>query len=269
MQSTQQPIFFLTIPSTAATGQARIAIGNQIPAVLQSWGTTNNVVFSAVVLEYFGFLGDAFKFNAVGQFQSAPCYFEGTWDSGNGVYILRRDAITGTGFINSFIGSQALNTFTLQYQFLQTVVQVLDNGNGNSGVQISGSLTQTVNTPGRVDAIFNGAVQAWQAMSLVNGWANQGAGDVSAQFRLVAAPSNEVEVIGSVSGGTNANGTTIATLPVGYRPVTVQSIVIFATNTTTPTQVPRMALTTAGQLQIVNCTTAGQIIFHGLFSLDA
>ncbi|MFA5387960.1 MAG: GDSL-type esterase/lipase family protein [Candidatus Paceibacterota bacterium] len=62
------------------------------------------------------------------------------------------------------------------------------------------------------------------ALSLQNSWANLGAGYATASFTMTA--DRLVKLQGIVNGGTTTRGTTICTLPAGYRPA---AALIFAT----------------------------------------
>ncbi len=60
-------------------------------------------------------------------------------------------------------------------------------------------------------------VTAWTALPIIAGWANYGVGYNSAQYRI---NNNVVELRGLLrTSVAKAIGSTIATLPVGYRPV--------------------------------------------------
>jgi hypothetical protein len=59
--------------------------------------------------------------------------------------------------------------------------------------------------------------QAWTKATLVNAWTNRAGAFPNMQFRI-GPTSNRVEVAGEIVPGTLTDGTTIFTLPVGYRP---------------------------------------------------
>ena len=113
-------------------------------------------------------------------------------------------------------------------------------------------------------------VPAWTAMSLLNGWTNSGAGNVTAQWRKLNQ-SNEIEIIGTINAGTLTNGTNIAQLTT-YLPVTTQFVPVMVTTSTGSAGVtsPRLFIDTSGNVQVFSIpasTTA--ISFHGTYSLDA
>jgi hypothetical protein len=96
--------------------------------------------------------------------------------------------------------------------------------------------------------------QAWIPMSLLNSWANVGGGAPTAQYRLWLL-SNEVEMIGEVSGGAITTGTLLnSALPSAYLPATAQTIGIRCI----------LGAATAGPLQYARVTTGGQIDLQGI-----
>jgi hypothetical protein len=62
---------------------------------------------------------------------------------------------------------------------------------------------------------------AWTAPTLLNSWVNYGAGNVDAAYRKIG---DMVQLRGQVKNGTTTAGTSILTLPVGFRP-TAQVVV--------------------------------------------
>lgn len=65
--------------------------------------------------------------------------------------------------------------------------------------------------------LFNSVPGAWTAPTLLNSWVNVGAPQQVAQYRKVG---DMVQLRGSVKNGTATSGTTIYTLPTGFRPPT-------------------------------------------------
>src|SRR5256885_3197274 len=63
-----------------------------------------------------------------------------------------------------------------------------------------------------------GTFSGWTAMTLLNSWANLGAPYSAAAFRLM--PDGTVALRGVIINGTKTDGTVVATLPVGCRPLT-------------------------------------------------
>jgi hypothetical protein len=111
--------------------------------------------------------------------------------------------------------------------------------------------------------------ETWHPMTMINGWINT-AGFVAAQYRLVASPPNSVEITGTISA-TAATAITFATLPAGYRPVSVQGFAIGTTNGQTG-QVCQVRCDASGNLS-VNSAPAVPVnqayFFHGFISLDS
>jgi hypothetical protein len=113
--------------------------------------------------------------------------------------------------------------------------------------------------------------QAWIPMTLQNGWVNVGAGFPTAQYRLWLL-SNEVELIGEVSGGTITTGVLInAALPSAYLPATAQTIeirTILGAGTAGPLQYARVS--TGGQINLQGIPSGTtRIAWHDTISLDA
>lgn len=109
----------------------------------------------------------------------------------------------------------------------------------------------------------------WHSMSLQNGWANGGGADPPASYRLVASPPNSLQIVGSISGGTNANGTVIANLAASYRPTGGNKILFpVAVNGIVAGLSPRMEYQTNGDITIDQCTSATNIFFNAILPLD-
>lgn len=71
-----------------------------------------------------------------------------------------------------------------------------------------------------IKALVSGAADNWHAMTLSSPWTNRGAGYPALSYRKVASPANSVQLVGQVAPNGAASGSTIATLPSGYRPTT-------------------------------------------------
>jgi hypothetical protein len=61
-----------------------------------------------------------------------------------------------------------------------------------------------------------GSSMAWTAPTLLNGWTNFGSGNATAAYMIDAM--GFVHVRGVITGGTPTDGTTLFTLPAGFRP---------------------------------------------------
>ena len=113
-------------------------------------------------------------------------------------------------------------------------------------------------------------VPAWTALGLLNSWANTGAGAVTAQWRKLNQ-SNEIEVIGDISGGTGTTGTTIGTISL-YLPATAQPVsALYNTSSgAASNETPVLTVDTSGNLKLNFLPTGTtRISFHGTYSLDA
>lgn len=79
-------------------------------------------------------------------------------------------------------------------------------------------------------AVEDSVAEAWHLIggggepAFQNGWSNSSVGDPPAGF---LKDRGEVRLKGSIKGGTNNAGTTILTLPVGYRPTTNKFFIIW------------------------------------------
>lgn len=91
----------------------------------------------------------------------------------------------------------------------------------------------------------------WVALTLTGSWTNT-SGAINAQYR--ASGVDEVEVIGNITAGTLTNGTTIATLPSGSRPM--NSHVFAATAVTGAATAPITVTTTTSS----SATMAGFLV---------
>ncbi len=115
-----------------------------------------------------------------------------------------------------------------------------------------------------------GVVEAWHALALQNGWVPVGGADPTPAYRRVPSPAESVQIVGSISGGINANGTVIATLPVGYRPTTHKTLFPIATDASIAGgATPRMELQTNGNLVINAVGASTFIFFNTIIPLEA
>lgn len=101
----------------------------------------------------------------------------------------------------------------------------------------------------------------WINMTLGSGWT----GSV-ARYRKVLGM---VQAVVSLSNTAITNGTTIATLPVGYRPTSIVQIVPFATFSagTGPTYPARVVFSTDGSIQLHQTAGYGELNFVVMFAL--
>lgn len=115
----------LVLPAGALPGSPAIILGPDIPAELVAWGLLNNVVFSAV--EIFRVAANTYSFKAAGAFGALPAYFEGTYDTTNGVIITSRTVIAGAGQLQINL-SMSINPFPIDYVINNAVVQITGPG---------------------------------------------------------------------------------------------------------------------------------------------
>lgn len=87
--------------------------------------------------------------------------------------------------------------------------------------------------------------EVFKALGFAAGWGNFGAPYASGQYKMMA--DGTVRLRGLISGPVVANGTTIATIPAGYRPA---AQCIFPVASGTPTTHGGIVITTAGNIQI-------------------
>jgi hypothetical protein len=111
----------------------------------------------------------------------------------------------------------------------------------------------------------------WQQMSLLNGWANAGGGNIAAQYRVVSSPPNTLQLIGVINAGTITNATAIALLPAGFNPNgnLYFPVTTFPGGFGTATS-PALLIAPSGSLNVFGLpvgTTA--ISFNALVPLDA
>jgi hypothetical protein len=90
---------------------------------------------------------------------------------------------------------------------------------------------------------------AWQDLTLENGWTNRSSEWRASCFCLIPAPLNSVQVYLAVANGTTAGGTTIATLPPGYRP-TYRIDVPVTGKASDATLTPTLQILPTGEMQI-------------------
>jgi hypothetical protein len=88
---------------------------------------------------------------------------------------------------------------------------------------------------------------AWTNLTLQNSWVNSGGTYPNASYRLNAM--GEVELRGSIKSGLTTSGTTIATLPAGFRPTHDRNYVVYSTDGTNYL-LATIQITSAGVIRI-------------------
>lgn len=159
-----------------------------------------------------------------------------------------------------------------------TVQGATVNSTGN--VTATGAVNATGAVTGASAAITGGvttgtagvtvAAETWNSMTLQNSWANFGSGFANAKYRKTIVGSS-IEIIGTISGGVTTNGTVVANLPAGYRPVSNIRNVVYAQggSLNVSTETPGCTLNTSGDLTLVGCGSANTVAFHCIIPLDA
>jgi hypothetical protein len=172
--------------------------------------------------------------------------------------------IPGGAFVSLFQGE-------INFSGGATIEGVSGNGNllfttGGEYGFLGGPVVSTAGTAASPSVI---STDTWHGMGLLNGWANA-AGNVTAQYRLVASPPNSVEVIGALAANA-ATAATFFTLPAGYRPASQQQVACGATGGQVAGSTPFAQCDAGGNLTVQHDTigAADAYLFHGFISLDA
>jgi hypothetical protein len=106
---------------------------------------------------------------------------------------------------------------------------------------------------------ISGPDTTWTGLSYSNGWGDFGSGNQVGQFKK--DNFGNVCIRGLLSLGTLTAGTTMATLPGGYRPASVQVAFAYDTRTGAAGGVDEFNITTAGVFQYEGSTSAATALF--------
>lgn len=114
-------------------------------------------------------------------------------------------------------------------------------------------------------------VDTWHPLILQNGWVNSTVvGDPVSSYQKT--PSGGVFLSGLVKNGTSADGTTIATLPVGYRSVSFHTFPVYVGKTPAAgTGSPAILVYPTGEIQIFGASAGGStatVMFNFTLPLD-
>lgn len=107
---------------------------------------------------------------------------------------------------------------------------------------------------------------AWQPITLSGGWTNR-AGYTVASYRKLFSGSN-LQIVLNLSAGTTANGTTIFTLPVGYRPLSIVQMSIITRIAAAPQQMGTIEIDTGGLAKIYDVGATTILHANGQIPLD-
>lgn len=97
-----------------------------------------------------------------------------------------------------------------------------------------------------------GFVDNWNTLVLSGGWTNFGGGFATAAYRKVASPPASLQVKGVCNTNAGfANGTVIANLPVGYRPLEQIRVGVTSANPVAGGRSPSLDIQTNGNIFIL------------------
>lgn len=265
----------------AGTGSSRIVIGGDVPAELRSFGidtaylTYITDVNSGLEVGYF-FIGGSNRFDGTGTNRVQA--FGNVVYPTPGVPSSATMSQVKTNFQQQMFSPFPQTTFKDQEVHLWTSLRILSpnapggaahieytRADGNIGAWLD-DLGWRAGQPGGTNAI-----EPWHAATLQNSWTNFGAGWVTAQYRKIVSPSNSVEVIGTVTGGTSAANTVLFNLPTGWRPTNNQRNTAYGFGATMNivTESPGLDVLSNGNVTLIAQANATIMGFHFLISLDA
>jgi hypothetical protein len=107
---------------------------------------------------------------------------------------------------------------------------------------------------------------AWQPITLTGSWTNR-PGYTVASYRKLFSGSN-LQIVLNLSAGTLTNGTTIFTLPVGYRPISIVQMSIITRISAAPQQMGAIEIDTAGAAKIYDVGATTILHANGSIPLD-
>lgn len=92
-------------------------------------------------------------------------------------------------------------------------------------------LCRTANVSGNSWNQWSGRVQGPTSFTFLNGWTDYNDGNVVTSASFVLTSEGYVELFGMIKGGTITDGTTVAQLPVGYRPLNPENAITYSAHT--------------------------------------
>lgn len=254
----------------AGTGSSRIVIGSDVPAELRAFGVDTAILtyitdhLSGLEVGYF-FIGGSNRFDAGGN-NRVQAFGDVTYPTPG----VPSSATTGnvkTHFQQQMDSPFPQTTFK-DHEVVLWTSMVLSGPNSSGAAK----LDYTRNTDGflgvRIDDNYVRAGQpgsnnaeSWHTLTLSNSWTG------TLKYKLCAAPDRFVWLLGNLTPGTKTDGTTIGTLPTGYRPATGHDVMGAATPAVT-TQSPHFNVTTGGAIQCYGYGSATGGSINGPISLD-
>lgn len=106
----------------------------------------------------------------------------------------------------------------------------------------------------------------WNTITLLAGWTNR-AGYAVASYRKIF-DGTALHVVINLSAGTQTNGTTIFTLPTGFRPLSTVQMTISTRIAATPQQMGALEIDTSGNAKIFDIGASLTIHANGILALN-
>lgn len=91
-------------------------------------------------------------------------------------------------------------------------------------------LMRTANTAGNSWNPWTGQVQGPSSFTFLNGWQDYNDGNVVTSASFVLTSEGYVELFGMIKNGTTTDGTVVATLPAGYRPLNAENAITYSSH---------------------------------------
>lgn len=107
---------------------------------------------------------------------------------------------------------------------------------------------------------------SWSTITLSASWTNRATYAVASYRKILGGAA--MHIVLNITGGTTTNGTTIFTLPVGSRPLTVVQIPIVTRIAAAPQQMGALEIDTTGAAKIYDIGASATIHTNGIIPLD-
>src|SRR6201986_1760008 len=99
--------------------------------------------------------------------------------------------------------------------------------------------------------------ERWHNPTLLNSWVQKVSPATLMQYRMLASPSNCVQIKGDIINGTNSNSTSIFQLPTGYRPVVnTGAFPVYTAGRSANNNPPVVFIDGLGNVTLFNCVGA-------------